>query len=879
MTTAITLIDLANLSIGTPEVGAINFNALHTLLHAIIKHLNIQDMKTEMLGEEMGPNKPLGMCSKAENGKGAQVYLPMEQKMQEIERQLEALNSLPSGSDLLERTKAEGQLALSTPLGDMWQMMQMKKRIETNEDGISKVMELLEDLLHEINILKDTRKDVENQLQKMTDEVALGGLKDLQERLSQLEEQNTATQDMEILQKQMDLIQQRVSHLEQKLATFPSSEQLHNMVGWEVLHETLVRPQVTKDAQSLLTTISKQKYSRSEPKHNGSCDSLQQITQEVSSQPVLQQGNQNDVHQGLQKTSTREYQLGVQKSPQQPPSDSIPTCQNDPNGLSAAAAKLESTNLPGFSGVSPISQDSATQENPNEPTSMDQPTQDHKSNAQSDCNPYLYVKKSLPTTPPSSSDSSSASKPYADTVEALRKIGALTEQHAVLLEKIRALERDKADQADMMMLRVKIDGCGFIETTDRLSDVQEKLKLLQKNMQDLKMEREKNLELIGHIQNTMLHLQEECDKLTMTTSNLIDNRQQEQRHIKKILCQSMENLDEEKADKEHTELQTEVKADEQPPDAKVSRSQFDATAEQLNSMIQDLLSRVNMQEQDWQRMLEKINLEMQNKLDRIELDPFKKKLEERWKVIIRQLQERQPKCESDEAAGIRKQLIAQFHCISCDRPVEMMVPGPQVITIPNTPAFPAHRSNRPYTVYELEQIRQQNRNERFPELNDFMSGTRSCGGSHTLTLPHRRYVKLQSIIRTSMDEDILASIPKQTEVDILGFDGHIYKGRMDTCFPAISSKDGVPTVLKARKYYQGSQKYLPAFDGYTPPSRPQSAKSTGRSQTALFQVSKDLTSSASPSLQQPNALTGTHHTLTINMDVNLNQQQADGSVM
>lgn len=40
----VTLRELADLAIGTPEVGAVNFTALHTLIVAILKNLNLQQV-------------------------------------------------------------------------------------------------------------------------------------------------------------------------------------------------------------------------------------------------------------------------------------------------------------------------------------------------------------------------------------------------------------------------------------------------------------------------------------------------------------------------------------------------------------------------------------------------------------------------------------------------------------------------------------------------------------------------------------------------------------------------------------------------------------------------------------------------------------------
>ena len=48
----------------------------------------------------------------------------------------------------------------------------------------------------------------------------------------------------------------------------------------------------------------------------------------------------------------------------------------------------------------------------------------------------------------------------------------------------------------------------------------------------------------------------------------------------------------------------------------MSRIQFDATTEQLNHMMQELVAKMTGQEQDWQKMLDKLLVEMDNKVTR-----------------------------------------------------------------------------------------------------------------------------------------------------------------------------------------------------------------------------------------------------------------------
>ncbi|ELK35768.1 Glutamine-rich protein 2 [Myotis davidii] len=168
-------------------------------------------------------------------------------------------------------------------------------------------------------------------------------------------------------------------------------------------------------------------------------------------------------------------------------------------------------------------------------------------------------------------------------------------------------------------------------------------------------------ELLGHVQTAILQVQGDCEKLNLITGNLIEDHRQKQKDID-VLYQGLEKLEKEKVNRGHLEMEIEVKADKSALEAKVSRMQFDATTEQLNHMMQELVAKMSGQERDWQKILDRLLTEMDSKLDRLELDPVKQLLEDR------------------------------------------VLP-----TTPVGPSLPGHRSIRPYTVFELEQVRQQSR--------------------------------------------------------------------------------------------------------------------------------------------------------------------------
>ncbi|XP_019477243.1 glutamine-rich protein 2 isoform X2 [Meleagris gallopavo] len=214
--------------------------------------------------------------------------------------------------------------------------------------------------------------------------------------------------------------------------------------------------------------------------------------------------------------------------------------------------------------------------------------------------------------------------------------------------------------------------------------------------------REQDEELLKHIQAAVTQVQGDCEKLSSVTGNLMDDRHQRQRDIE-ALFQSLERLEKEKVDKEELVLEIDVKADRAALAGKVSCAQFDAAMEQLNGMIGEMLSKVTGQEQDWHQVQQKLIEELDSKLDRLELAPLRQQLEERWRSILKQLKEKTPRVEADDAAGIRKQLLAHFHCVSCDRPLHMLVPGPHIVTIPPLPPLPSRVTVRPRATFQPEQ--------------------------------------------------------------------------------------------------------------------------------------------------------------------------------
>ncbi|XP_056308490.1 glutamine-rich protein 2-like [Danio aesculapii] len=427
---------------------------------------------------------------------------------------------------------------------------------------------------------------------------------------------------------------------------------------------------------------------------------------------------------------------------------------------------------------------------------------------------------------------------YPETVEALMDLGKLRDRQKSMEAHVGQLQANKADLSQLQHLH---DLLTAIEEKQIPDHVPEQLNHLRTLVDSLLADKEKSTGLLSDVQESMLQLQAEFEKLHNTSNRLMEEHSNKQTHIDH-LYKIVEELGVKKADKELVEIEIEIKADKQALESKVSCMQFDSMTERLSNMLQELVSKISGQEQDWNKVIEKISTEMDSKLNRIELDPLKKQLDERWRTIHKQLQTPQMP-EQEDAAGIRKQLVARFHCISCDRPVEMLTPGQHLMSLPSAPGLPSHKSSRPYTVYELEQVRQHCRSERIPEMADYSYLSRSCGGSHTLTYPSRRYTRLQHIthlIQSHEESRPMSTGPpaQAAEVNILGLNGQVYKGRMNNRGVRLS-ESRLPNISPREGQWRSREK-----TSSRGPSQRSSAASPARPHSAMTKASCSASSSS-----------------------------------
>ena len=109
------------------------------------------------------------------------------------------------------------------------------------------------------------------------------------------------------------------------------------------------------------------------------------------------------------------------------------------------------------------------------------------------------------------------------------------------------------------------------------------------------------------------------------------------------------------------------------------------------------------QEDSLKQAMQVVSSDVEKKLDKEEVGPLKNFLEARLKAMRPKPPATPPKEEL--AAGFCKPLLPNFSCISCARPVKYARDG-MFPALPTVEPMPGAKSSRPYTTFELEQIRQ-----------------------------------------------------------------------------------------------------------------------------------------------------------------------------
>ncbi|XP_026560289.1 uncharacterized protein C16orf96 homolog [Pseudonaja textilis] len=337
--------------------------------------------------------------------------------------------------------------------------------------------------------------------------------------------------------------------------------------------------------------------------------------------------------------------------------------------------------------------------------------------------------------------------------EILAVLSQLPEKHEALLKHITQLEAQLKYPA----------GPAAFEMPPELKSLLERMETLQTQNQQGKESLQETLEQIEKLREQCENLQQGVEKLSRSSTEM------------QIIRNLLHQLDVKKADKDSIQEEMNVKADKSALEAMVNHGQLQLATSQLSEMMQDLLQKMSLQDKDWQKALEKLFVDMDCKLDRLALDPVSRQLEEVWKFIKKYLSEG-PRFDADSAAGFKKQLFERVKCISCDRPVTMMT-GPHMITVRKATLKP-----RPVSASGYEYLFHQQKRDQDPSEMSGNPPLQTCWQcqAHQQACALKHLSRAQDFATLYPYGDPTAITYDNTEVDILGVNGVLYKGRVSS---------------------------------------------------------------------------------------------------
>ncbi|XP_041362285.1 glutamine-rich protein 2-like isoform X2 [Gigantopelta aegis] len=305
---------------------------------------------------------------------------------------------------------------------------------------------------------------------------------------------------------------------------------------------------------------------------------------------------------------------------------------------------------------------------------------------------------------------------------------------------------------------------------------------------------------VRRMQQAIQQLQEQTEGLQDNIKDLTEENTKKNQELQNLLeyCDAWN-----RADADYMAMEIDVKAYKRQLQDKVNKNLFDATTSEINRMIKEILDKLSENDDTYKVLVH----DLEGKLDRMEIPQLKKWLESRLKSLNKKLQQGAGEIVEDAAAGLRKQLLLNFNCLSCDRALSVAPTAP-VPSIPNQQGLSPRKTIRPYVTYEMDQVRMNTKSLRrnvqnleralaekeiaklrsqlydmqtlkrhyqkeptvkVEEMLDTYATVRPCGGPHTLMYLRPLSNNSQVAYRQAEDSD----------VGVQGVDGHIYKGSSD----------------------------------------------------------------------------------------------------
>lgn len=644
-----TVLDIA---LGGPEIGPLNLYVLHGLMKEVFekfglsqKQLIIEEedtnfcdgynfIKSKVDEKNMRPRtagggysrdrskvsvivsdyarSPIGPQQKAEEKKSSLLPTDVEDRLRYIESELKIVKDFPSVDEL--RCWAQEKTSPDTVVTDLWHFVSLNHRMSGAEEGIQKLTELVDRLIPELKRFGDEQNKMKGQIDDLYSQ-----LKALSDRSSRIDERIDNAGNL--AKEKSDEFTKELKNLEDKMDGCAKLMDLEDFV----LTDTFVEAQenakaVAKNIQDELNT----KAPLSMLDELADPGELKRLSELVKS-------FREQMENAASKDDLQHLELYV-KWPQL--EDALTICSSRPSSQIGKRHDSQVGSRPNSSsqaGSRPSSRHSGTSVNST-----------HKA-----CPTKIY--------------------PSEACVQKLREIGMLPERQAALMDALEVTREQLARKAD------KSDLKGFL-TQDDLNELLNLLRNLREEVNGLQHWRSLvDDEKVPALKALLNELEKQMADLLSTMDDLQAEDNRKQKAIE-ALSTSVDRLEENKLGKDDERLNRVEKLLEDlgksshgnEIDSKrrgsetgnsrrgsetgssrrgsevmnykngVTQDDLDDALAKLNKLLQQLADRLRDHENDYKKRMADVLDDLDDKLDRAELQPLREYLENRYNTLSQQ---------------------------------------------------------------------------------------------------------------------------------------------------------------------------------------------------------------------------------------------------
>ncbi|KAK2518409.1 hypothetical protein Q9966_014322 [Columba livia] len=625
------LLEMLNAAIGTPNLGVVDFVALHKLLEAIIGQLGQQQLSVLEPGQSPAPGLAKDQDSKDQPGQAKEEdgALGTGQQLWKPEEQLEGTGSNSEVSSMAKEL--------------------MPTTTEEEERAVSKKRASLQHLWEEINKFKEAQCGLAEDVRAMQ-KAHSGMAEDMREMQEAMQKAHSGmAQDMREMQEAM---QKAHSGMAKDMREMQEAMQkAHSGMAQDIQEMKEAHVGLAEDMHAL------------QEAHSSLAEDIQEIQETLglpgsSSSQATIPGDAQEPAKPWGSTSTSSYESEMREVLSQ-----VGQLGHLCTGLKEQVEQLKSTKAEhadlenlrrlfpkgGRESITSILADLRCQVSFLQDMARALHGEEEKISKVEDA-PRKTRGAGAGRKAAGSGQMTRQPRPKGQKVKAERKeLGKQPEPTQAELEQFAAKYVNKLVMETAQQLQAEVDepratvqsgghehaGCHFCSPDTRvlLGKLLQRCEKLEEQVESLAQKaggkvdnypkwRRQSLqqdEQLKCLQTSIVQLQKGYEKFSSDLANLQQDRQQEQNDVK-ALSQALGRLEKKQADKEELlVLGIDEKADKAALADKVSRSQLEACVERLTKMMEEVTSRVTGQENGWLQFQKELQRQMDCKKDAMQL--------------------------------------------------------------------------------------------------------------------------------------------------------------------------------------------------------------------------------------------------------------------